>query len=347
MIQSILIIKLASLGDILQLTPLIKHLRHYLPNVKIDWMVNGSYQHLITSNPEIRNVIPIQSIWQAGLATLRRWRHYDAVVVLHRNPLLSLLAGLTGAKYRIGFHNTLDKVLTHSNTFDLAIPRLNRYMNLLEPLGIPTFPVTAALSFTPDRSKSLAAADILAQLGPPHPFIVLAPAGGKNAYSEMPSRRWPYFKTLITHLRKQAPNHKLLLVGGKDERAGIEEVVGKQDHHILNAAGLLNSHDLGIVLQSAALFIGNDSFPLFMACSQNVPSIGLFGPTDASLIMPNTSNAYSLQSDIFCSPCYDPIHHQKSLAYHCPYTYKCMRTLSPEAVLKKALDILEAKKPDA
>ena len=48
-----LIVKLSSLGDIIQTLPCISYLKAKFPDAKIDWAVETAYQSLLKAHPDI------------------------------------------------------------------------------------------------------------------------------------------------------------------------------------------------------------------------------------------------------------------------------------------------------
>jgi ADP-heptose:LPS heptosyltransferase len=171
-------------------------------------------------------------------------------------------------------------------------------------------------------------------------YLIIAPFGGKNKFSEMPTRCWPYFQELFIKIEQELPQYKIYLTGSKEEQKAMAKLISQDCKKIINLAGKLNFDELGLLLKNAKLFLGNDSFPLFMAVSQNIPIIGLFGPTDAKKIIAQYPKARFIQGKTKCSPCYNPILATKSLAYHCPYSAECMKSIKVNDVLKLLRGIL-------
>ena len=126
-------------------------------------------------------------------------------------------------------------------------------------------------------------------------YIVIAPFGGANSFSQMPTRKWGKYQKLISDLLIKYPSYIIYVVGSAEEKINLNDLAQFDNRVKVYKKSI---HHLAYLLQKAALFIGNDSFPLFMAVSQQCPSIGIFGPTDAQLIVSDYKNLQYIQSDV-------------------------------------------------
>jgi ADP-heptose:LPS heptosyltransferase len=112
----ILILKFSALGDVVHTLPIAATIRKSLPNSHIAWMVEERYQDLLVGNPDIDEVIPLRTkVWRKNwnskslgeilhtIKTLRR-QNFDLVLDLHGLLKSGIIARLSGAPTRIGFH---------------------------------------------------------------------------------------------------------------------------------------------------------------------------------------------------------------------------------------------------
>jgi ADP-heptose:LPS heptosyltransferase len=171
---------------------------------------------------------------------------------------------------------------------------------------------------------------------PPGKWIALAPFGGRNRYSSMTAKRWPYFPLLVESLLAQDADTQILLVGDAADAKEWEQLGLTGTDHVHNAMGLLSIPALAVWLRHCTALVSNDSFALYLGLSQFVPVIGLFGPTQKTEFLPPIPGALGLQAETFCSPCYHPTTHHQSLAFACPFGVACMR----EVRVGDVLDIL-------
>lgn len=102
----ILIVKLSSLGDIVQSFGALEAIRARLPNAKIDWVVAASFQELIKAHPLIDEAIVIDpSSWRSLLRSIHtlRKKKYHLLFDLQGNSKSAFFTFLACAKEKVGF----------------------------------------------------------------------------------------------------------------------------------------------------------------------------------------------------------------------------------------------------
>ena len=93
---------------------------------------------------------------------------------------------------------------------------------------------------------------------------------------------------------------EIVLLGAtsdKDELNKIEQIVNTSNQSIINLINNANMIETYFILKDAALFLGSDSSNMHLAVAANIPTIGLFGPTDEKLYGPLGVNNLSLRGD--------------------------------------------------
>ncbi len=122
--MKILLVKLSSLGDVIQTIPVVHDLRLAFPGVVIDWVVEEAFAPLVARVSGVRRVLPIaerrwrKSRWQAAtqrerkafLADLQR-EAYDAVIDfqgLIKSALVARRARLAPGGFRATYANASD-----------------------------------------------------------------------------------------------------------------------------------------------------------------------------------------------------------------------------------------------
>lgn len=193
---------------------------------------------------------------------------------------------------------------------------------------------------------------------------VLYPGGS----SFNPARRWPHFEKLIDLLSKE----KIIVIGGNDDLINdmsycypkwvsklVPQVIlnRKNIWTIFKQLGLLSKHahnkfdltqehiqigklnwpELVYVMRKCKSFIGNDGGLSHLAGAAGTSGYVLFGPSSVDKNKPYNSALKPVSSKGFnCSPC----QFQKAeipLLYHminCPYQVGCLKTISPESLIK-------------
>lgn len=330
-VNKLLIVKLSSLGDIVQAMPMIDEVQHQWPASTVDWLVFGRHRAILETHPTLGEIIetPKKTTWHSLLFLARlRARHYDAVLILHRHWVFSLFFWLTGIPHRLGFANKLDGLLTHRVSYDLAVHRLDRFRALLATIVPGSDAVARPLSVRPLSASPKGETGVI-------DAIMVSPFGCKNAESEMPHRRWPHYRRLIEQLHVRYPDTGITLIGNADDQAQIVAAGLDQLPGVTSKAGQLAIPALIDEMQQHGVFIGNDSFPLFLAARLGLQTIGLFGPTDGTLIMPREANCHIIQSDM--DPWYDPTQYD---AVPDDETWaNCIARITPDTVLAKVQEV--------
>jgi heptosyltransferase-2 len=208
----------------------------------------------------------------------------------------------------------------------LPTPIVESYLAMARHLGCPADTLrpelftTAADEATADRAWERLG------LSRDEPVVALNTGG---AYG--PAKNWPveHFATLARRIASD-DGRAVLVVCGPSERDAARAIVAEADHpRVVSLAGL----DLSIGLTKAcvrrsALLITTDSGPRHFAAAFGVPVLTLFGPTHIAWTRTHHPHAIHLRHPVPCGPCQRPV---------CPLGHhRCMRDLSPQAVLDAA-----------
>ena len=121
---------------------------------------------------------------------------------------------------------------------------------------------------------------------------------------------------------------RAIIVGGKDEFKLREEMAIE----ILNDPIVLKDEPLTqliAIMNRTKFFIGNDSGPMHIASTLNLPLIIIWGCTDYKAISPLSENAILFRKKIKCSPCYSFI---KPREINCHHNYECINALGVDEI---------------
>jgi ADP-heptose:LPS heptosyltransferase len=157
------------------------------------------------------------------------------------------------------------------------------------------------LHFPPGESATAwANAWLSQQLAPGERLVVLHPGTGG------PSKLWlPERWAAVAHELATLSGVRLLLTGGPGEEALVATIAAQIVPAPLTLVGSMAVPQLAALLGRAALVLGVDSGPLHLAVSQAVPTLHLFGPSDAGRFGPwgNPARHVVLRAGLWCSPC--------------------------------------------
>ncbi len=333
--DSILVVRMSSVGDIVLTEPVIAALRSAYPSARIGFVVKRKYVDLVASNPAVDTV---HSLEDSSLSALRRLcrevraEDYSAVVDLHRNTRSLILtvcsrAPLATAYRKREFKDSL-RVRFGRRSFRVSRMLVERYLDALAPLGL-----------RPEYRKPLfhlSPADIewagrhLDGLGlVPGAYAVVVPG------ALWPTKRWPperfaaVSRTLVAEF-----DLRVLLLGSPSERRLCDEIAGDAGAGVLVAAGETELGQMAAIIDSARVFVGNDSGPMHIAAALGTPTVAIFGPTDPGQF--DFENHEVVYADLECSAC----------SFYGTDTCKldhweCMQSLSSELVLAAARRLLK------
>lgn len=106
---------------------------------------------------------------------------------------------------------------------------------------------------------------------------------------------------------------------------------------VLNLAGETSLEDFIAAAAACVLFVSNDSGAMHVASALEVPTVGVFGPTEWFATAPAGPRSAIVREPVDCSPC---------MLRDCPTDHRCMLSIPADRVAQAALDLLEWKLED-
>src|SRR3989304_5557340 len=104
----VLVIRLRSLGDALLVTPALRALKRWRPDLRLSVLLYARFASILAGNPDLEEVIELAPAGPGGPLRLAqtgarlRGRRFAACFNLHGGTLSALLTGLSRARHRIG-----------------------------------------------------------------------------------------------------------------------------------------------------------------------------------------------------------------------------------------------------
>jgi ADP-heptose:LPS heptosyltransferase len=285
-----------------------------------------------------------------------RAKKIDTVIDLELfSRFTALLAGLCGARRRVGYHIFHGEglwrgnMLTHKVHYNPHIHIAKNFMALIHA----TFSTKAEQPFSKvhitdasiqiaqavikpsdtqavlERIKLLAhAAKRSFSLGQ-QPLLLVNP----NASELLVQRRWApeSFSALIVALQKKWPDCLILITGSPAEHAYVENVrLGANVPNALNFAGQVSFAELPALYTLADVMVTNDSGPGHFSSVTGLHTVVLFGPETPALYG-SLGKSIPITAQLACSPCVSAANHRKTPCSD----NACMRAISVEQVLEK------------
>ena len=364
----ILVVKLATIGDLLLATPALRALRESYPQAQIDLLVTPSSAGVLDDWEVINRVIvldkylfdhPKQMLTKpTNLLKLRpllralRGGHYDAVLLMHHLTLFfgrrkhQALMLATGAKYLVGLdngHGWFLNVRVPDQGFG-AMHEVEYCLAVAEAVGGRTNEKWLTMPLSEEhrrQARRLVFADEVPEQVA-RPIIAMHP--GSGGYST--ARRWsPERFAQLADTLYQDVGGQLLLVGGPEEAELHTQIMGML-HSGVPARSLAGKGTIQVTaaaLELIDLFIGNDAGPMHLAAAVGTPTVAIFGLSNSDAWGPYTGNkpgskAIVVKQDLPCMPCF--YHgHDLGTPEGCA-TRDCLATLGVDPVAVAARRLL-------
>lgn len=265
--SKILVITLSNLGDVIMTTPVIMRLKQEFPESDITVVVGPKAQGLLRQSQNIKEVVVYDK--RGKLASKKEFIHllrkqvWDWVVDL-RHTAIPVLVKCKKRTPLLRRHRKKMKREAH--------------LEVLEWMGLEPEPVASFDFFQKsDDDKMLAKLRALG-VKQDKDWIVIAP----GAASER--KRWPskQFRQVAEKLSKLT-GKTILLAGSPEEKPIAEKVAKGLEATSVIVAGETNLAESAAMLARAALVIANDSAMMHLGFELQVPTVGIFGPTEHKL----------------------------------------------------------------
>lgn len=289
-VRKILLVRIDRIGDLVLSTPFLRNLRELFPSAEIVILGRGFTRAILYGAEFVDRVLVFEQGGDAGLLRQLACEGFDLAVDLHYDYELktAFLARRTRARCSVGFDVGGRGVL-----FDVAVPARERKhfieetFDILRTIGSEPRKCPPEISLCPQAYEE--AADLISREGVTGRYAAFHPGGF------YPAQRWP--AAHFARLADLIATIGLLpvFVGGRDDLPLLHVITA-----MMTARGVfLPGSDIGVsaaVIARSALFIGNNSGPLHLACALNVPSVSTMGPTDPVRFWPVSERACVLRA---------------------------------------------------
>ena len=295
--ESLLVVRLSAMGDVIHTLPAVAALREALPNVTLGWLIEERWAELLctlryprsgTRSPQRPLIDRVHSVntteWRRAPLSFNSWQQmavglsqlrgiqYDAVIDFQGAIRSALLARWSGAPIIFGSAQPREnaasmlytrKVLTanDSHVVDQAVALARAVAPDLSPVTALQFPVD------PDAEKKIAA--LVTGIDK---FAILNPGAGWGA------KRWPAerYGEVAKELAKDGITSLVNYGPGEDDLATAVESSSAAAAKKITCS----ISELIELTRRASIFIGGDTGPLHLAAALKIPVVAIFGPTN-------------------------------------------------------------------
>jgi heptosyltransferase-3 len=313
----ILIVRLRSIGDIVLLTPALRALKQWRPDLRVTVLAESRFRELLEMIPDADEAVTLGTASGSGgdasrfrvLRTVRQ-RRFQLCLNLHGGPTSAFLTALSGAPRRAGFaHFRMRQI------YNLLIPDAR---TILHQERIHTAEHQASAFFwmgLPQRALPRSrlvvrqgdndwweAQRVLLDLPADRPYTVLHPT------ALYPTKQWApeHFARLGQDLEQTAGVTPLYTAG-----PGESKTLDSVEHENRTSIRRLEGATLGqlaAALAGARIFVGNDSGPAHMSQALGVPTAVIFGSSSSVIWGPwppeERGRRTAVVQNLFdCNPC--------------------------------------------
>lgn len=343
--ESILILLIAGIGDLVLASKAFRAIRHGFPNAEI---------HLLTSSdaaPLARNYSYLDRVWAFPIRELRRRSlpilqvlrllrqirktHFDLAVNLYRVSswlgalkmgilFLSLMARRTVGEGCKGFALFLNRQVPAEGYWS------HHFVDAMNDIAVLSggIPDGGGIEVFWDRTCEERFHGLFPEKpGRRRTFV------GLNPGADNPQKRWdPDRYARVAERLMERSDAQILLLGGPGEEEMAVRIQERLKGGAVNLAGRLTLDELAYIISRLDLLVTNDSAPMHIAAAVKTPVVAIFGPEDPIHTRPyTTEDLYRVISKrVDCRPC---------LVKRCEKPL-CLDLIQPEEVIRKCLELL-------
>jgi heptosyltransferase-2 len=356
--ERILVVKLATLGDLLTITPALRALRSTFPRAHIGVLTTPAHAAALRGLDSYDEISvfdkyafdrPIDALGNVPKATRftssLRGGAWDTLVLLHHLTTsfgvakYAALSLLSGAPRRIGLDNGRGRWFLTESALDHGFGVKHEVDYWLDVVGL----LGAGHPGAPRLELCIAPDDeAWAEARVPPRAVLMVP--GSGAYST--ARRWSpeRFAQVGRALSDRHGLTPLVLSGlGADEVALAREVATAIGPAAQVAPAAPSPQSLGALVRRCSLVVANDGGVVHVATAVGAPVVAIFGPSNDRAwgpYPPGSAQHQVVREQLACAPC---IHrgHSFGTPQGCP-ARTCLALVETDHVLMAAERALEA-----
>ena len=344
-IEKILVIQTAFIGDSVLALPMIQVLKKMYPQSEIHVLCIPPAEEIFKASPFVNEVKVLDKrnkhkslISLVNFTKKLREEKYTRIFSPHRSFRTALLVMLSGTRETYGFsNNSLNHVYKNLVEYKSEHHEVQRNLDLIGfNYSVDEWKILPQLNIPSDIKNKID--NFIANSGINNQFVCIAPGSVWN------TKIYPaeYYEEIIKFIVNNT-KYNVLLIGGRKDEILCSNISAKFSGKVYSSAGKLSIIESIEILNRAELLITNDSAPTHMAMCADIPAITLFCSTtsDFGFYPYNNKSSFLSYDDLFCKPC--GIHGYVK----CPIsTFECGYKLTPGIVVKKIEEILNVERKD-
>jgi lipopolysaccharide heptosyltransferase II len=330
----ILIIKPGAIGDVLQMTPVLRSVKKSFPNSEVFFLVGSQVTlELLYHNKNIDKVL----MFKKGRGVKEVFR-----VIKLANSLklkqICLLLNFQPSNWRwrlVTFilkpqyvflykkQKRINKEERRLHAIEDHLKVLSQYKACKEDLHLDFFLAEGEINEAKDIINGYVIENNRSN------GIVCFNMGASHSVN-----RWPAVYFYRLHSILVAAGFKIILIGGAEDRTLVDQFLSNGPSLCLDLVGKLSIRRTASILSQCDLLVSGDTGPLHLATSVGTKVIGLFGAADPARTGPIGYGNIVIQPNLPCVPC---------RKRHCKNAKRsCMEAIEPEEVASKIFEIFSS-----
>ena len=287
-----LIIKHGSLGDIVQISGVLKDIRESSFEEKIFILTTSPYAEILSRCPYIDGVLIDKRlprwniIYLAKLKKMIKKYNFTKVVDLQNSSRTSFYRKFL---FNISEWSSSETVLNNKDIKREAYDQvsvLERFKIQLDNSNIDS-----RYTMKPDFSWACTNVESILNKYTGKNFILIFPFSSPK----LTHKQWPYFNELIKIIKSKHNNFEILIAPGPNELDLSKEIDAIV---VMNQKRALNISELAGLIKKSSFVVSNDTGPAHMAAHLNSKGLVLFGHhTTPKKVSIETKNFKALQVD--------------------------------------------------
>ena len=287
-----------------------------------------------------------------------RKRKIDTVIDLELfSRFTALLAGFSGARYKIGFHAYFNEglyrgdFLSHKVAYNPHIHIAKNFIAMINALLSSKEEIPYSKTLIDDEEIFLAKVNISSEQKKTILDIMLNCTSdfsqqknkiiliNPNASELLIQRRWPQpnYVRLIKMILDKCSQAIVLITGDPREREEAQRLKENvQNDRCINFAGKITFAQLPLLYSISEFMVTNDSGPAHFAAITDMPTFVIFGPETPALYG-SLGKTTPIYAGLACSPCVSASNHRKTACMD----NVCLQVIKPDQVFAAILPNLE------
>jgi lipopolysaccharide heptosyltransferase II len=307
-VRRVLVVRLRSIGDTVLATPSLYALRRFLPDARIDVLLESWVAPVLEGFNAVDNILTVErgsAVSRARVARHLRAARYDVAYNLHGGTTATLLTRSSGARHRVGY-----SAYQYSRLYNHAAPpaselwgtakthSVEQQLALLGWTGVPVSdrPRTQ-LAVTEKARASVAERLRAAHVDEARPLALIHPAAA------FATKQWATRNFARVAQDLSARGFNCVAIAAPNESPVVASLVENSEAQI-NAFTDLSLPEVTALAARSRLFVGNDSGVAHIAAAVGAPSVVIFGSSNVAHWRPwATSPSEVVREELPCQPC--------------------------------------------